>query len=310
MKRPLKLNDYVGQEKIKKQLSITIGASKKKQTQLPHMLFYGNPGLGKTTLAKIIANEFGVKFHEAMGTNLKTVEDVESVLANLTDDGSDVLFIDEIHRLPLKIEELFYPVMEDFVFEKELNRKIQQFWVPEFTLIGATTLAGELSRPLRDRFNLKFQLQNYNLEQISDIILKLASREKVTITDEALYDIAKRSKGVARIGINYFYRCLEYAEFITGKKQINQEVTKNQFEIMEIDDMGLDEGDRKVLLYLANQSSAIGGDALAIGSDIDKPTLQNIIEPYLIQCDLIIRTNKGREITNKGKNWIGNFMEQ
>lgn len=159
--RPLNLGDYIGQEKIKLQLKITIGASTKNGSPLPHMLLYGNPGLGKTTLAKIIANEIGVGFHEVLASNLKTAEDIENVLTGLSDNRPDILFIDEIHRLTLRSEELFYPVMEDFEFEKESNdgyrgKKVQRFWVPNFTLIGATTLAGELSRPLRDRFGLHF----------------------------------------------------------------------------------------------------------------------------------------------------------
>jgi Holliday junction DNA helicase RuvB len=311
--RPLSFEDYIGQERIKTQLRITIGASKKSGRQLPHMLLYGNPGLGKTTLAQIIANEAGVKFHEVMASNLSTVEDVEAMLANLSDDTPDVLFIDEIHRLSLKIEELFYPVMEDFQFEKDMGegrqRKMQRFWVPKFCLIGATTLAGDLSRPLRDRFGLHHQLQNYQIEEIANILLKLAGREGVEIKGEALFSIAKRAKGVARIAINYYNRCLEYAEFIVGDGNITKDVAEEQFDLMGIDDMGLDENDYRVLAYLAGQPRAVGLNALASGCDIDVPTITNMIEPYLVQTGLINRTRSGREITEKGYTWINRHVD-
>jgi Holliday junction DNA helicase RuvB len=307
--RPLNLGDYIGQEKIKLQLKITIGASLKNDRSMPHMLLYGNPGLGKTTLAKIIANEIGVGFHEVLASNLKTVEDIENVLAGLSDERPDVLFIDEVHRLTLKTEELFYPVMEDFEFEREINdgyrgKKVQRFWVPRFTLMGATTLAGELSRPLRDRFGLHFQLQNYELEEVAKIISNLADREYVQINDGALYDIARRSKGVARIAINYFYRCKEYADFINGDGNINDDVTHAQFDIMGIDEMGLDDHDYSVLKYLSNQPKPVGLSALATACDIDQPTIQNIIEPFLVQTGMINRTRSGREITENGFKWI------
>lgn len=307
--RPLTMSDYIGQERIKKQLDIAIGASKTRNRPLPHLLFHGNPGLGKTTLAQIIANELGVKLHEVMASNLQTVEDIEGVLAGLTDKSYDVLFIDEIHRLSLKIEELLYPVMEDFIFEREVDgrlgrKEIRKFWVPNFTLIGATTLPSEISRPLRDRFGFLFQLQNYQEEEIAMILLKLAEREMVEIQETALFEIARRSKGVARIAINYLNRCKDYADFCIGDGKITSKVCKEQFELMGIDEMGLEDADYRVLKYLACQTRPVGLDSIASATDIDNGTIARLIEPYLIQKGLVNRTRSGREITEKGYHWI------
>jgi Holliday junction DNA helicase RuvB len=227
----------------------------------------------------------------------------------LSDDGNDILFIDEIHRLPLKIEELLYPVMEDFHFETDSGgadgKSPERLWVPKFTLIGATTLAGDLSRPLRDRFGLHHQLQNYQVDEVAKIIEKLSQREETEVESEALYEIARRAKGVARIAINFFNRCKEYADFITGDGIITTEVTRDQFELMGIDEIGLDENDYRVMEYLATQTRPVGIGALATACDIDQPTITNIIEPYLVQTGMINRTRSGREITERGLNWIG-----
>lgn len=311
--RPLQFEDYIGQERIKTQLQISIGASKRMGKQLPHVLLHGNPGLGKTTLAQIISNELGVKFHEVMASNLTTVEDVESILANLSDNDHgefDVLFIDEIHRLSPRIEEMFYPVMEDFVFERDIadprtNRKeLKRFWVPKFTLIGATTQLGDISRPMRDRFGLKFQLQNYAEAEIVTILEGLAGREKVQTDKKALFEIARRSKGVARIAINYFNRCREYADFKVGDGLVDSDVCMLTFDLMGIDEMGLEEVDYSILGYLASQSRPVGLDTLSTACDIDKNTIANIIEPYLLQTGLINKGGRGREITDRGLAWI------
>lgn len=305
--RPLTFNDYIGQERMKQQLAISIGACKRADRQLPHLLFAGPPGLGKTTIAQVVANEMGVGFHEIMASSLNSAEDVEQLLAQLSAETKDIVFIDEIHRLNPKVEELLYPVMEDFVFEmewRENGRKMQErFWVPEFTLIGATTLAGDLSRPLRDRFGIHFNMQNYSTEETAQILYGLADREEVKINAKALMDIARRSRGVARIAINFFNRCREYAEFM-GDGEIDHNVTEEQFSILEIDELGLDEKDYAVLEYLASQSTPTGVDTLVAGTNIDKSTILNVVEPYLIQQQMITRTPRGRLITDKGLNWL------
>jgi Holliday junction DNA helicase RuvB len=180
---------------------------------------------------------------------------------------------------------------------------MERFWIPPFTLIGATTLAGDLSQPLRDRFGLGFVLQKYTEDEVSGIINNLAERESVKITEQALLDIAKRSKGTARIAINYYNRCKEYSWF-TGEYVINEECTKDQFELLGIDEIGLDEEDYKILEYLATQSTPIGIDTIATATSIDKNTIQSIIEPYLIQKRLMDRTRSGRKITPQGLDWI------
>jgi Holliday junction DNA helicase RuvB len=307
-KRPQTFADYIGQERMKRQLAVTMSACKKMNQPLPHILVSGPPGLGKTTIAKIVANEMNVGFHEVMASNINSLEDLETVFIGLSDTKHDILFIDEIHRLPMKIEELLYPIMEDFTIEVEVSdnygrKKMERFWIPKFTLIGATTLAGDLSQPLRDRFGLNFTLSKYSEEETACIISKLASKQGIEITKEALFDIARRSKGTARIAINYFNRCKEYATFL-GKKLIDETATKEQFELLGIDEIGLDEKDYAVLEYLATQTAPIGIDTLATATNIDKNTIQTIIEPYLVQKRLMDRTRSGRRITPRGLDWI------
>jgi Holliday junction DNA helicase RuvB len=210
----------------------------------------------------------------------------------------------------MKIEELLYPMMEDFTIECEAKdahgrMRLERFYVPKFTLIGATTLAGDLSQPLRDRFGLHFGLQKYNHDEVAEILKNLANREEVEITKDALMDIAKRSKGTARIAINYFNRCKEYAIFLS-KRVVDDETTKEQFELLGIDEIGLDENDFSILEYLATQTAPIGIDTLATATSIDKNTIQTVIEPYLVQQRLMDRTRSGRKITPKGLDWIYN----
>jgi Holliday junction DNA helicase RuvB len=307
-KRPQKFADYIGQERMKRQLAVTMSACKKMNQPLPHMLVNGPPGLGKTTIAKIVANEMNVGFHEIMASNINSLDDLESVFANISDSKYDIVFIDEIHRLPMKVEELLYPIMEDFTIEVEskdqLGRKrMERFWIPKFTLIGATTLAGDLSQPLRDRFGLSFTLQKYTEGETAGIVGNLANRLEVAITESAVMDIAKRSKGTARIAINYFNRCKEYATFL-GKTRIDEQATTEQFELLGVDELGLDEQDFTILEYLATQTTPIGIDTLVTATSIDKNTIQSIIEPYLVQQRLMDRTRSGRKITPRGLDWI------
>jgi Holliday junction DNA helicase RuvB len=304
--RPLTLDDYIGQKRVKIQLKVTIAACKKNQKSMPHMLLYGNPGLGKTTLSEIIANESGApNFYPVMGGNLQTVDAARNLLANLNDEGGDIIFIDEIHNLPIKVEEFFYTAMEDFTVEIDGVR----CWVPEFTLIGATTLPADLSRPLRDRFGVHYQLQNYEVNEVSEILSKLAERQDVKVTSEAISEIAKRAKGVARIAINLFSRVREYADVFT-EGFVNAQSATEQFELMGIDELGLDENDHRVLHYLSTQTRPVGAAALATGCDMDRMTIETMVEPYLVQVGMINRTARGRELTPKGAEWIGTIPPQ
>jgi Holliday junction DNA helicase RuvB len=249
-----------------------------------------------------------VGFHEIMASNINSLEDLEVVFANISETSYDIVFIDEIHRLPMKVEELLYPMMEDFAIELEskdqLGRKrMERFWIPKFTLIGATTMAGDLSQPLRDRFGLSFTLQKYTEGETAGIIGNLARRLGTEVTEGALADIAKRSKGTARIAINYFNRCKEYAHFL-GQTLIDEVATSEQFELLGVDELGLDEQDFTILEYLATQTTAVGIDTLVTATSIDKNTIQSIIEPYLVQQRLMDRTRSGRKITPKGLDWI------
>lgn len=309
-KRPLTFADYIGQERMKKQLAITMKACKTMKQPLPHLLFSGGAGLGKTTISKIIANEMNVGLHEVMASNLNSIDDLEALFSQVSEEQHDIIFIDEIHRLPIKVEELLYPMMEDFMIECEVKdqfgrTQMERFYVPKFTLIGATTLAGDLTQPLRDRFGIHFTLQKYNNEETANIINNLAIREGVKVTKEALLDIARRSKGTARIAINYFHRCKEYATFL-GNKLIDEVATKGQFDLLGVDELGLDSKDFQILEYLATQTNPIGIDTLATATSIDKNTIQSIIEPYLIQQRLMDRTSRGRKITTQGLDWIYN----
>jgi Holliday junction DNA helicase RuvB len=298
--RPLTLDDYIGQERIKTQLRIILTASIKNKRALPHMLLYGNPGLGKTTLAEIVANEFGTNIRVAMGGSLLASDNIRDLFANLSECGGDIIFIDEIHRMPTKIEEMLYSLMED----EEIEMNGQWFSVPPFTLIGATTLMGDLSRPLRDRFGAQFQLQNYQLDELAKIIAQVAAKEEIKITDQAINEIAKRAKGVARLAINFYKRCKEFAE-VFKDGFLDEEVTRDQFSMMGIDELGLDENDYRVLNFLAEQTRPVGANVLATGCDIDTATINSVIEPYLAQQGLISRTRQGREITLKGLQLIG-----
>lgn len=301
--RPLTFSDYVGQQRIIDQLLVMIQASRRMGRTFPHVLFGGNAGLGKTTLSNIVANELGVGFHVVMGGSLKTEEDVENLLINVQE--GDVVFIDEIHRMPLVIEEMFYIVMEDFQIEldNEHGRK-ERFDLPRFSLIGATTLAGDLSKPLRDRFRRVFELQSYQNDDIVAILKRLTNEEGMTCHDDALNEIAKRSRGVARVAINYFESCREYAVvFFDGV--LTKEAVVEQFCLMGIDEAGLTENDHRVLNYLADQSRPVGINSLVSGVNIDRPTYENVVEPYLQQMGFINRASNGRVITDKGREWIG-----
>jgi len=298
--RPQNLDEYIGQEQIKKNLKVFIKAAKKRGESLDHILFFGPPGLGKTTLANIIANE--------MGSNLKTISapmleksgDLAAILTNLED--GDILFIDEIHRLKASIEEVLYSAMEDFRLDIVIGSgpaaQTIKLDVAKFTLIGATTRAGMLSNPLRDRFGMSFRLNFYNHEELSTIV-KLASKKlNKDIESEASFEIAKRSRGTPRIALRLLKRVRDFAE-IEDENIITHKTTKYALDELGINEHGFDELDIKFLSLLAEAKKPLGLSTIAAALSEDEGTIEDVIEPFLIANGFVEKTPKGRIATRK-----------
>ena len=295
--RPTSLDQYVGQEKVKESLSVYIQAAKSRKESLDHVLLYGPPGLGKTTLSHIIANEMGSQFKITSGPAIEHAADLAAILTNLNDN--DVLFIDEIHRLNKTVEEILYPAMEDFALDfivgKGPSAKNMRLAIRPFTLIGATTRAGMLSNPLRDRFGVVCRLELYQPEELQTIIERSASILNIEIDSEASMDIAKRSRGTPRIANRLLKRVRDYAQVIGGGK-ITKEIADKTLKIMEIDELGLDYIDRKILLSIINKfkGGPVGLDTLSATISEDASTIEDVYEPYLLQLGFIARTPRGR----------------
>lgn len=295
--RPKLLNEYIGQDKVKENMKIYIEAAKKRKEPLDHVLLYGPPGLGKTTLASIIANEMKSKIKITSGPAIEKPGDLAAVLTNL--EEFDVLFIDEIHRLSKSVEEILYPALEDFTLDimigKGPSAKSIRIDLPKFTLIGATTKAGSLTTPLRDRFGIVHRLELYSIENLSKIVMRSANILKIEIEKEASYEIARRSRGTPRIANRLLKRVRDYA-LVIGDGNIDLKITKLALNALEIDEMGLDEIDRKLLdtMITTYQGRPVGIETLAttIGEEID--TIEDVYEPYLIQIGFIARTPRGR----------------
>ena len=297
--RPQNLIEYIGQDKVKENMKIYIESAKKRKEPLDHCLFYGPPGLGKTTLSTIIANEMKSNIKITSGPAIEKPGDLASLLTNLSE--FDVLFIDEIHRLSKSVEEILYPALEDFTLDivigKGPSAKSIRLDLPKFTLIGATTKAGSLTTPLRDRFGIVHRLELYSVEDLTTIIKRSSKILEMKIEDEAAVEIARRSRGTPRIANRLLKRVRDYA-IVLGDGDITLKIAKHALNRLEIDELGLDEIDRKLLETMIVQYSGrpVGIEALAatIGEEID--TIEDVYEPYLIQIGFIARTLRGRMV--------------
>ena len=295
--RPKTFDDYVGQEKVKQNMSVYIKAALSRGESLDHVLLYGPPGLGKTTLAHIIANEMGVPITITSGSAIPGKFDLSAILSKLK--PNEVLFIDEIHRLNSSLEEILYPAMEDyrldFVVGKGPSATSVNIKLEKFTLIGATTKAGNLAAPLRDRFGVQMRLVMYTPEQLAGIVLKSAKKLGTVIDEQAAYEIAKRSRGTPRIANRLLKRVRDFAE-VLGDGNVTKDVTLHAMQVMEVDDIGLDAVDKNILTTIIDKFSGgpVGLDTLASATGEDTATIEDVYEPYLLQLGFIARTPRGR----------------
>ena len=295
--RPTSLAEYVGQEKVKQSLEIYIKAAKSRHDALDHVLLYGPPGLGKTTLAHIIANELGSQFKVTSGPAIEHAADLAAILTNL--GRNDVLFIDEIHRLNKSVEEILYPAMEDFALDfivgKGPSAKNMRLKIQPFTLIGATTKAGMLTSPFRDRFGVICRLELYDTQELQIIIKRSAKILNIEIDEQASLDIAKRSRGTPRIANRLLKRVRDYAE-VLGTGKITKDIADKALSKMEIDDLGLDFIDHKILESIIYKfgGGPVGLDTLSATISEDASTIEDVYEPYLLQLGFIARTPRGR----------------
>lgn len=306
--RPQILDDYIGQEKIKENLKIYIDAAKMRGDSLDHVLLYGPPGLGKTTLSNIIANEMGVNIRITSGPAIEKQGDLAALLTNLNE--GDVLFIDEIHRLSRSIEEILYPAMEDFALDiiigKGPSARSIRIDLPKFTLIGATTRAGQLTTPLRDRFGVLLKLELYTPEELATIVKRSAGILNFEITDDGAYEIASRSRGTPRIANRLLKRVRDYAQ-VKGSGTIDSNIANYALAQLEIDALGLDNTDRRMLKTIIEfyDGGPVGLDTLAATVGEEAITLEDVYEPYLMQIGFLSRTPRGRCVTRLAYEHLG-----
>ena len=306
--RPEVLDEYIGQQDVKENIKVFIEAAKIRKEPLDHVLLYGPPGLGKTTLAYIIANEMGTNIKTASGPSIEKSGDLAAVLSTL--EAGDVLFIDEIHRIPRFIEEILYPAMEDFsldiIIGGEGSSRSIKIDLPPFTLVGATTRAGDLTAPLRDRFGIISKMQFYTDEELTKIVKRTARVLDVEIEEDAALELARRSRGTPRIANRLLKRVRDFA-LVNGDGLINKEITKHALERLKVDKFGLDDVDRQLLLTIIQKFNGgpVGVEAISSSIGEEVATIEDVYEPYLLQRGLLKRTNRGRVVTKLGYEVVG-----
>ena len=306
--RPDSLDEYIGQTEVKENIDVFIKAAKMRNESLDHVLLYGPPGLGKTTLAYIIANELGVNIKTASGPSIEKAGDLAAILSTL--EEGDVLFIDEIHRIPKYIEEILYPAMEDFkldiiVGSDSTSRNIR-IDLPPFTLVGATTRAGDLSSPLRDRFGIVSKLSYYTEDELTDIIKRTSRVLNTPIDDKAAKELASRSRGTPRIANRLFKRVRDFA-YVMNDGNIDLDITRKALDKLKVDKLGLDDTDYNLLKSIIEKFNGgpVGIDALASSIGEEVTTIEDVYEPFLLQNGLLKRTSRGRVVTEKAYEHLG-----